>query len=349
VIKNINRITICLLFGIQSLYSQVISPFNGLEVTDSISSYSFIVSGHFHGSSTNQSTFPASTLLAGIDTLNSLQPAFLMSLGDLFLDVDDNYISHYNTSLFSKLRMPLLNAVGNHDLSNGNLYEKKYGKTWYTFRKGYEYFVVLNTEIQDGSIKDGQLELLTNVLNTDFEKEKIRNIFIFSHRPVWAENNERYKGLFTENTHSAMGNNYAADVLPLLKKAASKANVFWISGSMGGGPASFFYDKDENGIFNIVTAIRDLPRDGVLQVKVSEGKVDLQCISLTGEKLKGIETYNRDFWKSTAIPEERFNLRLLPLLILKTIKHIYFWSGVVFAIVMTLLCRVILRRWRRKK
>ena len=82
------------------LTAQIISPFNNLPVNDSSKNYSFIVSGHFHGASTNSSTFPSSSILANIDSLNSLKPVFLMSLGDMFLDVNDTYINHYKYCLF---------------------------------------------------------------------------------------------------------------------------------------------------------------------------------------------------------------------------------------------------------
>ena len=78
-----------------SLNAQITSPFTGQKLNDSVSNYSFIVSGHFHGQSNNGSTYPASTVLASIDTLNKLNPTFLMSLGDLFLDVNDVYLDHY--------------------------------------------------------------------------------------------------------------------------------------------------------------------------------------------------------------------------------------------------------------
>jgi len=124
--------TAFLLFSM-SMSAQVVSPFNGAKLNDSVSDYSFIVSGHFHGQSNNGSTFPAATVLSSIDTLNNIQPAFLMSLGDLFLDVDDVYLDHYKSSLFSKIKFPLFNTVGNHDISNGNRYEKEYGKTFFSF------------------------------------------------------------------------------------------------------------------------------------------------------------------------------------------------------------------------
>src|SRR6218665_2527740 len=151
-----NAFVFLLLLALNAAQAQVVSPFNKRTLKDTVTDYSFIVSGHFHGASTNISTFPASSLQANIDTLNKLKPLFLMSLGDMFLDVDQSYLDHYQKSLFDKLTMPLFNAVGNHDLSNGNMYEKVFGKSWFAFKAGMETFIVLNTEVDDGNIKSEQ-------------------------------------------------------------------------------------------------------------------------------------------------------------------------------------------------
>lgn len=338
-------------FMLASLFvkAQVFSPFNGLKVNDSVSNYSFLVSGHFHGQSNNSSTFPAATVLASIDTLNIIHPTFLMSLGDLFLDVNDVYIDHYNSSLFSKIKFPLFNSVGNHDISNGNRYEKEFGETYFSFIIGSELFIVLNTEMNDGSIKTEQLKFLKSILDNS-KKLGVRNIFIFTHRPIWAEQIGKYKNLFLDNTRTAFGeNNFIEELVPLLKQHTESKNVFWISGSMGGGPSSFFYDKnDEYKMTFIQTAIRDLPRDAVLQIDVKDGTVSLKGISLTGQSLQPVETYNLDYWKQRIDVEEPFNYRLLPLLTMQMLQHYYFWIGFASSILLLLIFSFLYNRWKKR-
>ncbi|MCE3280654.1 MAG: hypothetical protein K0S44_2845, partial [Bacteroidetes bacterium] len=246
--------------------------------------------------------------------------------------------------------MPLINAVGNHDLANGNIYEKEFGKTYFSFLISTELFIVLNTELDDGSIKKEQLTFFRDALNSA-RSENIKNIFVFSHRPVWAEQSSRYGKLFKDNTRTSIGeNNFSSEVEPLLKEISKAKNVFWLSGSMGGGPASFFYDKDEETkITFIQTAIRDLPRDAVLQVNVNNGGVSFKGISLTGETLKPIEDYNVLFWTKTTPHEEKFNFRLLPLMILQMLTHHFFWIGVITTLISCFLILLIIKRWKRKK
>ena len=329
-------------------FSQVVSPFNNQTIGKTAGDYSFIVSGHFHGASTNRSSFPASSLLANIDTLNALNPLFLVSLGDLFIDVNETYINNYQRSLFNKLKMPLFNVVGNHDVSNGNMYKKIYGETFFTFGIGTELYIFLDTEMNDGDLKGRQLDFFRNAI-ARADNPEIKNIFIFSHRPVWATQ-KKYAHLFKGNTRAVFeSKNFQNEILPLLTSISGRKNIVWISGSMGNGAASFFYDKDQTtNITYMQTAIRDLPRDAVLNVKVTEGKISFQGISFLDQKTEPVESYNPEFWNTSQPPEQQFSMRLLPYLILKTVKHLYFWEGFAFAVLLLIFIYVfVVKKWKR--
>lgn len=346
--KKVNLLFLYFL-SVNIVVAQTPSPFNGLKVKDSLRNYSFIVSGHFHGASTNYSTFPASTILAGIDTINTSRAAFLISLGDLFLDVNEQYIKNYKKSLFDKLKIPLFNAVGNHDISNNNQYTQLYGKSFFAFKTITEQFIFLDTEVKDGDIVGEQLGFLKKTVQS--LDPSCRNVFILSHRPVWAQSIKKYEQLFKDNTRSILNsNNFNNEIVPLLKKVSGK-EIFWISGSMGNGAASFFYDKNEEfKITFMQTAIRDLPRDAVLKVSVNNGTVSFQGISLTGQEVKKIETYNFPYWNKTIPDEQKVNYRLMPYLIFKMICHHYFWAGFAFALVMSGVALFLTKqKWKRKK
>jgi hypothetical protein len=343
------NITIILfLLGFNGI-AQISSPFNKRTIIDTSANYSFIVSGHFYGDQTNNSSYPASTILANIDLLNTLQPSFLICLGDLFLDVDDYFLSNYQKSLFDKLNFPMFNAVGNHDLAHKNIYEQKFGKEYFAFKKGEELFIILNTELNDGSIKNEQLDFFKNELSIE-NLVNINNVFIFCHRAIWAENIEKYKNLFKGNTRSIIGSsNFNSDLLPLIATIPNSKNVFWMTGSSGGGPASFFYDKNEKyHITFIHSAIRNTSRDAVLQVSITNGKVVLNGISLVGKDVKKIEEYNLDFWQTTKPEEEKFNFRLLPMYIKGIVFSLNFWIGIIAAIILIAMTLRI-KKWKTKK
>ena len=325
------------------------SPFNGLALPDSVpASYSFIVTGHLHGSSGNISGFPAASLLANLDTLNKLDASYMISLGDLFLDVDSQILANYHRSFFSKIGMPLFNAVGNHDLSR-NIYPARFGNTFGSFIYGSEMSIILDTEKNDGSIKGEQMEFLRKALDRAVSDTAVKNIFIYSHRPVWAEGDPVYSEIFKDNTQTAIGSNdYHSEVLPLVDAAGKLKNTFWISGSMGGmAPASFFYDRKGNVTY-MCTAIRDLPRDAVLLVTSTRGKLSFKGVSLTGQRLDPIETYNVAFWQKGIKQKPAFNTRLLPYLALQMLKHHYFWIGFAScALVIILFAGIRIRRKRK--
>jgi hypothetical protein len=344
------RLLFCtlLLFSV-ALNAQVVSPFNKLPVVvNDDNNYSFLVGGHFHGSSFNVSGFPAASLLANIETLNSDSASFLISTGDLFLDIRNN-IPTYQRSFFNKLKIPLLNAVGNHDVS-GDVYNTNFGKTWFQFVIGTELFIVLDAEINDGSIKGEQLKFLTDALETNcHESSAIKNVFIFSHRPIWTDGNEKLSTIFLDNTQADFGTNFKSDILPIVKKYSSKTALYWFSGSLGANaPASFFYYKDDNKITYIQSAIRDLPRDGIIQVNILSSKVSFETISFTEQQMPKLENCGLNLW-SNASKEEPFNYRLIPLYIKQVFFHRFFWYGLAGGVICILIVHRIRKRLKAKK
>lgn len=300
---------------------QITSPFNTISLEDT-SNYSFIVSGHFYGSDKNQSGLPANTLLGNLDWINEQNPQMLICLGDLFKDVRTN-IPNYQRVLFDKLETPLFNAVGNHDLSE-NIYQENFGETDFSFRLGDDIHLFLDTETSSGSISKSQHDLI----KTAAAEKGINNIFIYSHRTIWKEGYSEMDALFTDNTQSLTNGNFKDETLPYLKEISESINIFWMSGSLGTAPASFFYHKDAN-ITYIATAIRELPRDAVLKVSVSAGQVSFETHSLTGETLESLEEYDIDFWSTTSTAEP-FNYKLSLYYIQLMITHRFFWYGVLW-------------------
>ncbi len=284
---------------------------------DTVQAYSILVSGHFHGSSKNTSGYPAKTLRENINSINNSGAALLICLGDLFLDIK-NDIPIYKSSFIDKLNMPLYTAPGNHDIS-GDVYEKNFGKSYYSFRVKSELYIVLNTELDDGSIEGDQLNMLKNAISYT---EGIKNIFVFSHRLIWAEEHPKMDKLFTDNTRSANGNNFQSEILPLFKKLKKGIKIYFFGGSLGNAPSPFFYHK-ENNIHYIATAIRDTPKDAMLKLDIKNGEIELSSFPL----LMSPKYYNLEYYKGTKKKDAPFNWRLVPLYIKTMLGHRYFWYG----------------------
>ena len=329
------------------LYAQR-SPFNGLQVlpADSTDHYRILIGGHFHGESTNRSGYPAATLLANLDTINSLGANLFLSTGDLFMDpVHD--VPRYERSFFSKLKVPLFNAVGNHDTDEGRQMELNafngeaygFGNTWY-FPAGADPCLIFDTEKDDGSLIKQEWDMLRQLADG-----KMRRLFIISHRPIWAEDDPQYSPLFEGNTRSLTGTNFQKDVYPLLEKIAEHAHVYWISGSMGGSaPSSIFFQEHAKNITYIQCAIRDEPRDALLIADVYPDSVKWSSFSLTGQILLAPEAYNVAWWREHLGKSGGFNWRLVPYLVKTTVLRKEFWWGTLAGVLLLLVARRLYRR-----
>lgn len=338
---------ILVLWSYAVVNAQYTSPFNGRSIqADSTGSYSFVVSGHFYGDGTNKSHFPANTLLANMDVFNQPDIKMLVCLGDLFKDIS-NEIPNYEKSFFDRLEIPLINTVGNHDLT-GSIYQDNYGETAFMFEVGGDIHLILDTERDNGDIEDEQLDLLKETLEKT-EKGEVNNVFIYTHRTVWKDAYPEMDGLFLDNTQGLTGTNYESEVLPLLKSISEKSQVFWFSGSLGVAPASFFYFHDEAQNVKIIgTAIRTLPRDAVLRVNVNQDEVSFETISLTGQELLPLESYDVDFWQNE-VGAEPFNWKLIPYYMELAVTHRYFWYGFGSSLITLLSIWFFLKRRRRKR
>lgn len=341
-----SKITIVFIFLLQHfVWAQPPSPFNQLlPIQDSAQTYSIFISGHFHGSSNNTSGFPAKTLLENLDRINNEEVEFIVSLGDLFLD-SRNDISNYETSFFSKLKHPLYNVVGNHDVS-GNEYFKNYSispdrKLYFAFKFKNEKYIFLDTEVNDGSIKDEQLEFLKQELD---ETSVVKRIFIFSHRLPWAEDHPLFKNLFTDNTRSSTPGNFSQEILPLVEKISNSIPVFLVGGSMGNTPAPFFFHK-ENNITYIATAIRDTPKDAFLKVTISNEQVQFSAFHLPMPP----EYYNLEYYHPQEKKANPFNWRLMPLYTKQAVSHRYFWYGIISMVLPLIVVYFLLKRKKRKR
>ncbi len=335
------------------------SPFNNLEVlpADSTGHYRILIGGHFHGESTNRSGYPAATLLANLDTINTLGANLFLSTGDLFMDpVNDK--PRYEWSLFSKLKMPLFNAPGNHDYSAGAppdsivWFDVMHIDTVVSDTTGFWYgqsssarIHLFDTEREDGSIDGPQLKGLQTLAEAEDWGEEKFPLFFISHRPIWSEDDPQYSPLFKDNTRSLTGTNFQKEVYPLLEKIAEHAHVYWISGSLGGSaPSSIFFQEHAKNITYIQCAIRDEPRDALLIADVYPDTVKWSSFSLTGQKLLAPEAYDAAWWREHMGKSEGFNWRLLPYLVKTTVLRKEFWWGVLGGVLVLMLIRRFYRR-----
>jgi hypothetical protein len=174
-------------------------------------------------------------------------------------------------------------AAGNHDMEDRELFEQRYGSTYYSFKRHGDLFIVLDPNLDGWNISGDQLTFLNETLIND--ANKVNNIFVFFHQMLWWESgtifsqiamnssvgrddeinfwNEIYPkfDLLTNEVHMFCGDlgaaNWASDVMRW-----NEGNTTLIGSGMGEGPGDNYLlvDIDSNGEIKVnLIALGDDP------------------------------------------------------------------------------------------
>ena len=131
-----------------------------------------------------------------IDEINSLDPDLVLDVGDLipgYTDDERQITAMWNEfdERVKRFQVPFVMVVGNHDIwdqRSRNIYQQRYGQTYFSFDHKGVHFVVLDSEAPDDSgnlinrIDGQQLKWLQNDLALH---RNARLTFVFLHKPFW--------------------------------------------------------------------------------------------------------------------------------------------------------------------
>lgn len=305
--------------------------------SDSTAAYRFLVGGHLYGSGYNQvSVFPSAALYANVETINAREPSFFMGLGDIVRDGGSPLHWQKFGELTDRISSPFLNAPGNHDLLDRNQYAKAQGKSFFHFRRGQDVFLVLDTEEMIYPVDSLDQEAFVESVFAEWDTiASLRNVFIFSHRLIWAlerpefaEVDRKSNMSWAEQPHI----DFLDDLMPRVKQLSAKHPVWWFSGDVG-TPFSFplFYEQDPafSGITYIATGMGNGQWDALVEVAVDEnGEVKMEPLPLCGQEMQPIESYNRAY---LAAESAELPIETTPSLVQKMargFKALTFWLGI---------------------
>jgi hypothetical protein len=118
-------------------------------------------------------------LLRDID--HAPEIAFAIDVGDLVSEGEKGRYRRFLNQVQENLAIPFLTAIGNHDLNNGSSgnYQEIFGPTYYAFRTGEAYFVVLDATTESGFNKAERKWLEDELQKAQASKAR----FIFMHVP----------------------------------------------------------------------------------------------------------------------------------------------------------------------
>ncbi|HPI38129.1 MAG TPA: metallophosphoesterase [Ignavibacteriaceae bacterium] len=176
-----------------------------------------------------------------IDAVNKLNPDLVVTGGDLIMDAlgvrYERADSLYNiyTGMQKLFKMPVYNTIGNHEIFGmyekskvprdhpefgKKMYEKRIGKTYYSFtHKGVKFFILDSIEESPeggkylGLINEEQVEWIKKELSTT---DKSTPIIISTHIPFVTVLTQLHKGSLVANDDGLVVGN-SKDVLTLFK------------------------------------------------------------------------------------------------------------------------------------
>lgn len=200
-------------------------------------SFSFVFCTDIHVQPERRAT---EGFIQAIDSINNLKPDFVITGGDLIMDAlavsYERADSLYNlyTQLLKRFQMPVYNTIGNHEIYGiytrsgadpnhpefgEKMYEKRLGKSFYSFDYGgWKFFILNSIEAAQpnkyvGLIDSLQIEWLKDELkNTDTKTP----IIVSSHIPLMTVFSQKYGGATVANDSGLVVVN-SKDVLDLFK------------------------------------------------------------------------------------------------------------------------------------
>ena len=180
----------------------------------------------------------------GIDKINLMQPAFVVSVGDLIngytkdLEKINNEWEEFN-SLVKKLEMPFFYVAGNHDYTNEvmeNEWFKRFGSDYYHFLYKNVLFICLNSEhgytaLKNPDLGEEQVKFVEKILK---KNTNVDWTMIFMHQPLWlresGKNWLKVENLLKGRDHSVFTGHHHKYKLHKRNK-----NDYFVLATMGGG------------------------------------------------------------------------------------------------------------------
>lgn len=186
-----------------------------LVAQDSIM-YSFFVAGHTYGNPLNHTLGLYDQLKKRFPYIKSRKEIkFGVFTGDIVKHPSAEAWDSVDADI-SKLGLPVYFAVGNHDMYKRNLFEQRYGKTYYYFVYNNDLFIILDPNLEAWNISQEQLDMINTALNENLNK--IDNIFVFFHQVLWWSPDNMYSNIHTNSTEGRADTiNFWTDVEPFLR------------------------------------------------------------------------------------------------------------------------------------
>jgi len=184
---------------------------------------------------------------------------------------------------------------GNHDTYNRQLYESRYGKTYYSFQRGNDLFIVLDGNLDHWNISGKQLDFLLGTLENI--EPGMKQVFIFVHQLIWWDRQNIFSQVnLNWPPYTPDKTNYWTKIEPVLQDLSVPVIVF--AGDLGANkqatPVMFY---QEGNITYIASGMGNGEKDNFILVTVNENKApEYELVSLGGERtdMGALQDYKLD-------------------------------------------------------
>ena len=253
----------------------------GTPPTEYSANYSFLVAGHAFGSHNAANVGLHPDFFARLTAAGAPDYDFLIFTGDTTRDGSPENWATVQKQLV-EIERPYYLVMGNHDNTEWGrrLFIEKFGNTFYTFDRGSERFVVLDTQRVYGTISEDQLLFLRKCLGE--VDTTIENVLVFFHQVLWTRH-PKYKTLKTNRAsrYERMSkSNFWEDVYPILQETEQK-KIYVFAGDVGARPDSVpaFYDTWGH-VTLIASGMGEVNEENGLLVTVQGSSLSFRLIPL---------------------------------------------------------------------
>jgi hypothetical protein len=277
---------VCLIFVLALFHVNCTKKTEG-RVLEKEVVYSFFVAGHVYGKPgvNNVGVHPPfkskfnlikndSLIQFGVFTGDIVYQPSIQDWDEIDDDVND-------------LGIPVYFAPGNHDMLNKELFEQRYGDTYFHFIKNKDLFIVLDPNIDSWNISGNQLSFLENVVEKN--AENVDNIFVFFHQVLWWDKENKYKNVHLNSVdYRSDSLNFFATIEPMFRELTN--NVVMFSGDVGAfyTAQEFMHDNYEN-ITLVASGMGGGVRDNFIITDVySDKTIGYRLIHLNGDNINSL-------------------------------------------------------------
>lgn len=257
------------------------------EVSKPDTSYSFFVAGHTYGEPWIDHIGLYPPFQQKFDLINDRNASLGFLTGDIVKEGSEKNWNEVD-SVLTYVDAKVFYIVGNHDLTDRELFESRYGKTYFSFNNKDDLFIILDPNIDQWNISGVQLEFLKETLESAIDA---RNVFVFFHQLLWWEPNNKYKYVRMNSREGRADTiNFWDEIIPLFRDIEKPVAMF--AGDMGAVNWSDSYTYDLDTLLNITfigSGMGNGDSDNFIIAHVSDsGFVDYELIALNNDDIHAL-------------------------------------------------------------